>query len=569
MPQNKKVTDTAIPAEPPGTQSLHDFEPLLSAERIVLRAAASGDIAKVSFRRPRSPTPEVRVRGEFLAFLARGGGANARVAGRRLQVMGACITGRVDLAGALVPMSVWLFRCTFGAVPVLDSARVLGSLTFSDSALPGLRAEGCRFDGDLALNAGCNFAGEIQLTGSAIGRDLDGERLHMRRFVAKGMQIGGDVIFEGNAEAVGEVCFLAARIGGSMRASGARLSADVDEAGARGVALNLDRVHIGGDLLLNAGFTAAGTVRLAQARIRGNLDGSAAEFDAIGDASWGENGSALRLDRARIGGALILRDLKGPLQGASLVDTQVGTLTDDASSWGQHHALDGFAYTRFGPGAPIDAATRLSWLSRQEGAHLDLDYRPDPWRRLLKALRRGGHAHSAAEVAIGRERHLRRIGRIGRTAPPALAWIARAAHAAWGVVAGYGHRPLRLLVAAVVVWLACGGAYWTAAARGAFVPAAAWSGADAGLSNCRADCAGLPTFRPFVYSLEVLLPLSDLRRDRRWVAARVAMLPEVEPMVAVPALQFLVWFEAACGWALCLTWIAGLLGIGDRDRGLG
>lgn len=559
---------------------MHDFEPLLLAELIVLRAAASGAIAKVGYRRPRSPTPDVRLRAEFLAFLARGGGEGAPVAARHLQIMGACVVGRLDLAGAILPMSVWLYRCTFGAVPLLDSARVLGSLSFSDCALPGLHAEGCRVDGDLALSAGCSIDGEIRIARAVVGRDLDCERLRMRgasqtvrslrrMFVADAVQVGGDVNLQGGVEAVGEVRFVGAQIGGNLRAATARMTADIDEAGARGVALNLDRVRVGGSVALNAGFSAAGTVRLQQARIRGDLDCSGADLDVVGDASWGENGSALRLDRARIGGALILRGLQGPLQGASLEDARVGTLLDDAGSWGQHHVLDGFAYKRFGADAPTDAPTRLGWLARQDTAHLELDYRPDPWRRAIRVLRRMGRGHNASELAIGRERHLRRIGQVGLGAPPALRWLARLGHDAYGVFAGYGHRPLRLLATGAIVWLLCGSAYWAAAERGGFTPGA-WAARDARLAACRTDCAGLPTgvpaFQAFVYSLDVLLPLADLRQERHWAPARHTLLPDAEPWLGAPLLQWLIWFEAACGWALVLTALAGLFGLADRDR---
>lgn len=581
-PQNRGVTDTR-PQQPalPGAPSLHDFEPLLRAEAIVLSAAARGDIAKIGYRRPRAPTPEVRLRAEFLAFLARGGSAAAPVAGRSLQIMGASVIGRLDLAGATLPMSLWLYRCSFGAAPQLDGARVLGSLSFSDSALPGLQAEGCRIDGELALGAGCSIDGEIRLARSSVGGDLNCERLQFpggsqptrtlrRRLVGDGMRVGGDVNLQGGVETVGELRFVGAQIDGDLRASAAHLSADINAAGTRGVALNLDRVCIGGDLRLDAGFSAAGTVRMQQARIDGDLDCSGAAFDTIGDASWGECGSGLRLDRAQIGGALILRGLREPLQGASLLDASVGTLTDDAASWGQDHVLDGFAYTRFGAGAPTDAPTRIHWLTRQAAAHADLDFRPDPWRRALGALRRMGHDASASALVIGRERHLRRIGRIGLGAPPALRWLAHLVHAAWGGFAGYGHRPWRLLGAGALVWLLCGGAYWAAADRGGFAPAA-WAATDARLAACRVDCArlpaGVPAFQPWLYSLDALLPLADLRQQRHWAPARLAIVPQVEPWLGVPALQLLIWFEAACGWALALTWLAGRFGLGDRDRG--
>ncbi len=479
-PQNRGVTKTrpqrlSIAPAPPWA----DFDPLLPAERRLLRAAASGEIARIGYRRPSWPTSDIEVRAAFLALMARGAGGEGTLVGGGLQIVGAWITGRLDLATATLPLSLWFFRCGFGAVPVFDGAHVRGSLTFSDCALPGLRAEDARVDRELAINAGCHVEGPLRLSRSAVGGDLNCARLRLgrnsvalatprRMFVADGMRIGGEVNLLGGCDVVGEVRFVAAQIGADLRAGSARLTADIDTAGLRGVALNLDRARVGGTVALDSGFSAAGTVRMCQARIHGDLDCRGAALDAVGDASWGDCGGALRLDRARIGGALILQQLQTPLQGASLADARVGTLSDDADSWGRQHVLDGFAYKRFGPGAPVDASSRLDWLLRQDSTHLQPDHRPDPWHRVIRVLRRMGQAPSAAQVAIGRARHLRRIGHVGRGAPLALRWLVRFGHDAWGLAAGYGHRPLRLLGVVTVVCLLGTAAWWAKAEHGLF-----------------------------------------------------------------------------------------------------
>jgi hypothetical protein len=576
------VIATASPSKPrPLASALQHFAPLLPAELLVLHAALVGNIAKIGLRRPRGPTPEVRVRAEFIAFLARGGSAGALVAGRRLQIVGACIVGRIDLERAKIPMSVWLYRCLLDTAPVFDDAHVAGNLSLPDCALPGLRAQGCRIDGDLALNAGCSVDGELLLNRARIGRDLNCERMHLRSngpaapalhrlLSADSARIGGDVLLNEGFEAIGELRFVAARIRGNLRARNARLTADLDEAGARGVALNLDRVQVGGHVHLDAGFSAAGQVRLQRARIGGDLDCSGAAFDAAGDASWGENSAALLLDRARIGGALVLRRLPDPLQGASLADARVGSLLDDAQTWGQHHVLDGFAYTRLAADAPTDAPMRLGWLARQAAPHVGADYRPEPWRRLIKVLRRMGREPSASDVAIGRERHLRRAGRVGLGAPAPLRWLARLGHDLFGVFAGYGHRPLRLLASAAALWLLCGALYWAAAEHGAVAPGAARLLADPRLARCRTECANLPvtlpSFKPFVYSMELLLPLVDLQQGRHWAPARNVLAVDVERAIGVPVLMTLTWLEAACGWLACLTLFASVTGLVDRDR---
>jgi len=460
--QNAPVTP---PPSSSTAQTLQDFEPLLLAELIVLRAAADGSIAKVGYRRPRNATPDVRLRAEFLAFLAQGGGTGAPVVGGRLQVLGACIVGRLDLSRTRVPISLWLYRCVFGTAPIFDGAYIAGSLSMPDTGLPGLHAQGTRIDGELALNAGCSVHGELDLARAVIGRDLNCERLHLVpsdkfantlpcRLIAENAQIGGDVILSGGADIVGELRLQDIRVRGDLRISSARLSAGLDASGARGVALNLDRARIGGHLMLDAGFSAAGQVRLQRARIGGDLDATGADFDAVGDAGWGDTAAVL-LDRAKIGGALVLTQLLRPLEGTSLVDARVGTLRDDAMTWGTHHVLDGFAFKRFGGEAPTDATMRLGWLATQRASPFGDDYRPEPWRQVIKVLRRMGRDSSASEVAIGREHYLRHAGLIGLGLPSAMRWLARAGHALYGLLAGYGHRPLRLLFVTGLVWLAC------------------------------------------------------------------------------------------------------------------
>jgi hypothetical protein len=546
------------------TSKLQDFEPLLPAEAILLRAAADGGIAKIGYQRPRNAAPELRLRAEFLAFLARGGSEGARVAGDRLQVLGACIVGRLDLSQRRVPVSLWMYRCLFAQAPQFDGAQIAGSLSFPDCALPGLHADAIRVDGELAFNAGCSVHGELNLARARIGRDLNCERMHLHastrfahalpcRLVADGAQIGGDVILSGGVDATGALGFEGARIHGGLHASGAHVSAGLDADGSRGAALNLDRARIGGDVLLGAGFSAAGQVRLLRTRIGGDLDCRGADFDAIGDAGWGD-AAAVLLDRAQIGGVLNVQQLQRPLEGSSLVDARAGTLLDDAQTWGAHHSLDGFSYARFGATAPTDATMRLGWLATQRAGQFGNEFRPEPWQRVIKVLRRMGRDDHATEVAIGRERHLRRIGLIGRSAPASLRWLPRLGHALFGGLAGYGHRPLRVLVGAFVLWLACAGVYWAADENGIMAPTQPHPQPQSARSTVR--------LQPLAYSLDVLLPLIDLRQQRRWAPA-ITDAGITSPAALVQALS---WFEAACGWFATLALLVIATGLTDRDR---
>jgi hypothetical protein len=200
--------------------------------------------------------------------------------------------------------------------------------------------------------------------------------------------------------------------------------------------------------------------------------------------------------------------------------------------------LDGFRYRRLAEAAPTDAAFRRNWLARQRPAHLDAaGFRPDPWRQAIKVLRRMGHPAEAAALAVGRENWLRDIGRIGTGQPRVLRRLARLGHRVFGWVAGYGHRPVRLLVWTAAVWLACASVYQLGAAEGVQAPAP----------------------HPLLYSAQRLVPMLDLLQGR--------------PLDAVPAespwhawLYALMVLEGLLGWAAGLTLVATLAGWADRDR---
>jgi hypothetical protein len=523
------------------------FGPLRRAELLLAHACVFGDIAKVGLRRPEACTAEVGIRSGFLAFVLRGG---LPLRGRRLQLLGAFVEGRLDLGGTAIPGSLWFYRCTFDAPVLLDGARVAGSVTLAGCRLPGLLAEDCTIDTDLVLNAGCVVDHELRLNRVRIGGDLDGSRLDLsggddalpsrRALLADAARIGGDVRLADGFHSVGEVRFIGARVGGDFRAGG-QCSGNLLAEGGRGAALVLDRIAVNGSVQLTGGFGAAGSVTLRRARIGGDVDATGASFDRLGDAAWGD-GASLVLDRARIDGALVLRRLREPLRGASFVGARVGALADDGSTWGERLVLDGFAYREFGDGAPLDTVFRVDWLARQEPAHLRAQFRVQPWRRLIRVLRRMGHERRAGSIALQRERWLRRIGQVGAWAPPALRWLPRAGHLMLGVLAGHGHRPGRLLGWLVGVWLLCGGVYWVTAEYGAAKTAAA-PARDAG-------------FSPLAYSLDRLLPLLDLG------AAGTSAVGPAWP----DAVRWLGHAEATFGWIALLLLLASLAGWIDRDR---
>ena len=436
-----------LPASTVDRIDLSAFAPLRPAEQMLLRAFVDDDIARVGLRRPLVPSASISVRGAFVAHLARHGGA-----ARRVQVVGAWIEGPLDLRDASVPEGLWFFRCVFDASPRFDGARVGGSLSFPGCLLPGLRAEDCTIAGDVALNAGCTVRLDVRLARATVGGDLNcgrlqlrsGERVDMqvpRRLIADGASVAGDALLTDGFESDGDVRLVGLRLVGDLRASSARLSGHVNGDGRRSDALNLDLARWPATWRWTAASRPPGGVRLKRARIDGDLDCTQAAFDAFGDMGW-RGAVAFALDRARVGGTLVLARLKQPLSRATLADASVGALHDDDTSWGESLVLDGFAYRQLAAAAPASSGFRIDWLARQQPAHMGRDFRPQPWQQVIRAFQRMGLAGARATwrwptkcscaasdasvptcrgLALAAEAGASRLRRVGGLWPPPLA----------------------------------------------------------------------------------------------------------------------------------------------------
>jgi hypothetical protein len=359
-----------------------------------------------------------------------------------------------------------------------------------------------------------------------------------------------------------------------------------------------DAIKLTGGLFLRDGFQAIGAVRLLAARIDGDLVCS-------GSILQNATGVALYLDGAEIKGAFHFRKVSVIGQ-IGLSGTRVGSLLDDAEALqqGTDLILDGFRYAEIGDG-PTDAATRIAWLRRQNPDYLTGDkFCPQPWTQLISVLRRMGHGAEADEVAIAFQDQRRAAGKV-------RGWLGRALHSMFGLLVGYGYKPLRLLKTMVAVWFVCGGIYWAAAMNGGFGPSNPLVFNHPDYKACTANergnwywCNPLPgeytTFQPWLYSLDLILPLVELQQDKDWapiiptpleykkqksplsnVVEHALAVPDITLMQPMPpdggrvpwfnwtAGQFarvVMWFEILFGWVASLLMVAVLTGLTNREK---
>ena len=208
---------------------------------------------------------------------------------------------------------------------------------------------------------------------------------------------------------------------------------------------------------------------------------------------------------------------------------------------------------------------------------------------MIRTLRATGHKEDAIEIGVAFEDHLRRIGKIGavsksvpffRAAPYRLS--SRLGHWLFGILAGYGYRPMRLLTWMVSVWLAFAALYWVAALQGVFGPSNPLIFENASYSHCASTssattrnwylCQPLKseysTFSPLAFSLDVLLPVVNLRQEDSWAplvqTPQGAIWAELWHWKWGHATRFMIWLENIFGWVSSLLLVATVSGFARR-----
>ena len=403
----------------------------------------------------------LRVQGDVLlgdGFTATGHGQEGAV-----RLLGAHISGQLNLNGA---------RLTNDAGPALigDGLHVYGDVfgggfvAAGHGELSAVRLPGAHISGQLNLN-GAELANQAGPALIGDGLQADGGLVLAEGFTATGHCERGAVRLPG------------ARIGGQLNLDGAEL---INNAGP---ALIGDHLQVQGGVFLD-GFTATGhgedgAVRLPDAHISGqlNLDGAeltnyagpaligdhlqvgsdmfAERFTATGHSTDG----AVRLPDAHISGQLDLNDAK--------LTNPAGPVLDLEDAEAKHLFLPAHVICPHGTASRSICATperrltlsglvytSLHTVGWREWLHLITHhthaYRPQPYQQLAAVLKAAGHESTARDVLIAQQQDLHDRGELGGR-------LAKGAHRLWGVLAGYGYRSGRTVLALLVALLMAAG----------------------------------------------------------------------------------------------------------------
>lgn len=356
-----------------------------------------------------------------------------------------------------------LWSCTITTPP---------GTTHSAVCAPGLRlTRSLSFHGSTIVTSTIPVlfeeSGTVRLPGAQIGGDLDLARVkltskHGPALVADGLAVNGSM-------SLGEAVMVGAGEEGAVRLPGAQIGGHlklerVEVTNRNGPALNAEGLTVANNTSLKrAKLTGSGegsAVRLLGARIGGQLGlqnarivnetGSAITAGRLTVAAsmsleqakltGSAEGSAVRLNNARIGGQLIMlpKDLSGGvrLDGADITDAlhlDPGLLARKDLPLEDQWVVDHLTYGSLAP-----ASATMAWLGFLRCG--TTGYAAQPYQHLATHTRAAGHDHQTREILIAQRDHqLQNADTLG------LTWKDKG----WGkvtkVLLGYGYKPARAL----------------------------------------------------------------------------------------------------------------------------
>ncbi len=554
---------------------LSDFHPLLPAEAEVIAHLSSGNFDRLGDgARPEAAEPDRVVRAAFLRFLLLGGEEGYRPHEKGIRLRGAWITGILDLEACHVSRDIGLNNCHFEATPVLRAA-IINRLFLNGSLLPGLEAERLEARGGIYL-MGAKIASRVVLAQSSLGGNLecDGAAIDTQKGYAIDM----------SGLHVRSVLARNTSLHGGMDLSGAKLLDDFDCSAAKVssnegfLAIDASSIEVRGSVVFRRA-EVNGEFRLVASQIDSDLDCSDATFSNPGEI-------ALDMSRTIVKGAFFLKGEARTDGVLAMTGASIGTIHDSQACWPRTGdlLLNRCLYSAF-IDSPVDAESRLDWLTRQTPHRWGEDFWPQPYEQLAHVFRDMGHAEDARAVLIVKER-LQRHARRSRASNPLWRIVLALTDGILGLTVAYGRQPLLALVWLWLFWAAGVGIFWNAERVGAFKPNSAVVLRSPEWTLCRVDveqqrfllanrqmvnglardgqtqlscfkeqfeASSYPEFNAWMYSLDALLPVLELDQKAFW-----------RPDPAKEGGGFSIayfYLQSVIGWTLSLLAVAGFSGL--------
>jgi len=354
------------PRRPPQNSSARDWPGGLTAfEQEMLRGATAGEVVDrngpFGLEEMQTWGADRSVRAPVLRHLLVAEKWPVHAKGVRLR--GLRISEHLNLEAATLRCPLRLENCYLDDLrPVnLDYATV-SLVTLMRCHLAGLAGDtlvvtkaldltGSTLTGPLMLHS-ADITGQLNCHGAQLtGTDSEGNAL-----IANMMKVGGNVLVDEGFTAAGAVCLNGTVITGSVVCRGARLTGRDSD----GNALVADWMKVGGVVFLDEGFTAAGAVRLPGADI-GGLNCHGAQLTGTDN-----HGNALVADWMKVGLDVLLKRSRG-----QSMFSAAGTLSLRWATVGGSLEIEPYELSRDREQVALDAAgariiSKLRWLPEEQ-----------------------------------------------------------------------------------------------------------------------------------------------------------------------------------------------------------
>lgn len=372
------------------------------------------------------------------------------------------------------------------------------------------------------------FEKEINISDSKI-RFLDLTGSSIQFLIAFRLICKSDIYLSDGFYSNGEIDLMSAYLGGSLNCTNGEF---VNE---KGITLNCNGVKINGGVFLNENFKAKGKIDFRSSQISKSLIFLSLNEICFLDLNSSQI-SRLKLDNANI----------------------------------QDIDLDGCVYEH------LDSFIFLDWIDKMPKSET---FKPQPYKQLAKVLRNMGHNEDADDMMIKYNDII-----TGRSEN----WFIKKLKQIYGFTAGYGYKPMRVIFSMFTVWLFCSLFYWNTSKVAIFAPTnpLVFQKKDFYQCNVNSDGTSLldtfswskynssnnwilneniegeyTTFNPFMYSLDVILPIVDLQVEKDWgqyVSSNDWTLNDFT--------RWLMWFEILFGWIYSLILVAILSGLAKNEK---
>ncbi len=517
---------------------LKQFEPLSPAEqKLVEEAVLPNRTVLAAGTLPAKCSEDVQVRADLIRFLL----LSHPLHDKGIRLRGAWIVGALDLQGCDSQRDISLTACRLPDPMNLINASLRG-LHISGCRLSDVSADNAAFSGSVYFRSGTHIEGELSLSGATINGDLQVcdakiEAAGQDAIFAPSLRVKGSVFFGNYPYADGDTTLI---VTGQIFMSSARVEHDL--------------------FLTNTAITL------------NDLSLSGAVFGATEEHG---SGIAISLARAKVGGILFLKTNHISRGILNLAGAHVTRLKDEPVGPGAAYPvrLDGFTYSDFSRHAEIGIQSRLDWLNRRPK---DMPFIAQPYEQLAYVMNRMGHRNDARTVLMNKERLLkaenRRLAaeRGGFVGWRALSWI-NDTFLRFSI--GYGYRPARAAVIAVLLILSLGWFFEQTWKAGDMAPNAApilisdgWISATETHPENPAVFWSSPgqagqdweTFNAYAYAADLVVPLVQLGQEGAWA-------PSTSRSDWGRIGWWIRWFAMAIGWIVTALAAAAITGVIRKD----